>query len=253
MSFSAKESIAFEATVQAIDQAIARMESLVPPPTWTRLHGDRHAFRYIEHGPHQALVLKSVRLSSALRAGRLLLLNGLLLDAGAIMRVMDELGSDIMFIAGPILSKNDAEPRHFQYLEEFFQEEFDHADPLKATQSRNRVLRKHIRAYLARAYDTGFPVSQSVAVSETIESTFSGYVHGASVHIMDIYDGKTFVLPLQAVDRPLADMMRQYINYAYRALMAIALAAMAFGKGGPYEEVYRVIRSIFTEDGRVRD
>jgi len=103
MPFSNKEEAAFTTAVQTIDQAVARMETLVPQPIWTHLHGNDHAHRYVEHQARQALVLKSVRLSSALRAGWVLLQNGLVLDAGATMRAMDELDSDIMFIAGPLV------------------------------------------------------------------------------------------------------------------------------------------------------
>lgn len=82
MPFSAAEEATFTTAVRTIDQAVARMESLVPQPTWTHLHGNAHAHRYVEHQARQALVLKSVRLSSALRSGWVLLKNGLVLDAG---------------------------------------------------------------------------------------------------------------------------------------------------------------------------
>lgn len=167
----------------------------------------------------------------------MLLNNGLVLDVGATMRVMDELGSDIMFIAGPLVFQQRCEPRHHQYLAEFFQEEFDHPDPLKATQKRNRVSRRDIRAYVARTYTVGVPVSQVVAVSETVEATFSGYVHGAAVHIMDLYDGRKFVLALETTDLPLSDIAEQYVGYVYRAMTSVAIAAKAFGDSGPFDFV----------------
>lgn len=252
MPFSAAEEATFTTAVRTIDQAVARMESLVPQPTWTHLHGNAHAHRYVEHQARQALVLKSVRLSSALRSGWVLLKNGLVLDAGATMRAMDELDSDIMFIAGPLVFQHPREPRHDQYLAEFFQEEFDHPDPLQATQRRNRVSRRDIRAYVARTYNAGLPVSQVVAVTETIDATFSGYVHGAAVHIMDVYDGRNFVLPLRATDRRLSDMMEQYVMYIHRAMMAVAVAAKAFGDSGPFEMVYQAVQSAFTDDGKIQ-
>jgi hypothetical protein len=252
MPFSIKEKAAFTTALQTIDQAVARMENLVPQPTWTHLHGDHYAHRYVQHQARQALVLKSVRLSSALRAGWVLLQNGLFLDAGATMRAMDELGSDIMFIAGPLVFQQPHEPRHEQYLAEFFQEEFDHPDPLHATQKRNRVSRRDVRAYVARTYNAGLPVSQVVAVTETIDATFSGFVHGAAVHIMDVYDGRKFVLPLQTADRRLSDMKTQYVLYISRAMMSVAVAAKAFGDSGPCELVYGAICSVFTDDGEIR-
>jgi hypothetical protein len=182
----------------------------------------------------------------------LLLQNGLVLDAGATMRALDELESDIMFLAGPLVFQHRREPRHDQYLAEFFQKEFDHPDPLQATQKRNRVSRRDIRAYVARTYNARLPVSQVVAVTETIDATFSGYVHGAAVHIMDVYDGRKFVLPLQTADRRLSDMMEQYVLYIHRAMMAVAVAAKAFGDSGTFEMVYQAVHSVFTDDGKVQ-
>jgi hypothetical protein len=184
--------------------------------------------------------------------GWLLLQNGLVLDAGATMRALDELESDIMFLAGPLVFQRRREPRHDQYLAEFFQKEFDHPDPLQATQKRNRVSRRDIRAYVARTYNARLPVSQVVAVTETIDATFSGYVHGAAVHIMDVYDGRKFVLPLQTADRRLSDMMEQYVLYIHRAMMAVAVTAKAFGDSGTFEMVYQAVHSVFTDDGKVQ-
>lgn len=165
---------------------------------------------------------------------------------------MDELDSDIMFIAGPLVFQRPPKSRHNQYLAEFFQEEFDHSDPLLATQRRNRVSRSDIRAYVARTYNAGLPVSKVVAVTRTIDAAFSGYVHGAAVHIMDVYDGRKFVVPLQTTDRPLTDMMNQYVLYMHRAMMAVAVAAKAFGESGPFEFVYGAVQSVFTDDGKIR-
>ncbi|WP_127145028.1 hypothetical protein [Pelagibacterium montanilacus] len=252
MPFTKSEIAAFEIAIRTIDKAVVRMESLVPPPTWTQLHGATYAHRYVERQARQALILKSVRLSSALRAGWVLLQNGLVLDAGATMRALDELESDIMFIAGPLLFQQPFEKRHDQYLAEFFQEEFDHPDPVQATQRRNRVSRRDIRAYVARTYNAGLPVSQVVALNETIDATFSGYVHGAAVHIFDVYDGRTFVLPLRTTDQRLSDMMEQYVLYVHRAMMAVAVASKVFGNSGPFEAVYRAVQSVFTDDGRIQ-
>lgn len=252
MPFSTEEEAAFTTAVQTIDYAVGVMEKLVPPPKLIHLHRDDRAHRYVERQRRQALVLKSVRLSSAFRSGWVLLQNGLVLDAGVSMRVLDEIESDIMFIAGPLVFQHLPEPRHDQYITEFFQEEFDHPDPLQATQKRNRVSRRDIRAYVARTYNAGLPVSQVVAVTETIDAAFSGYVHGAAVHIMDVYDGQKFALPLQTTDRRLSDMMEQYVLYVHRAMMAVAVAAKAFGDSGPFELVHEAVQSVFTDDGKIR-
>jgi len=71
---------------------------------------------------------------------------------------------------------------------------------VRSTQRRSRVSRANVRAYVARAYDTGAPVSRVSEVVETIDNALAGYVHGAAVHVLDIYDGRRFVVPCAADD-----------------------------------------------------
>jgi hypothetical protein len=115
----------FELSIQAIQAAIDIMAGSVAPPVPVRTVNGFH-YRYRESNVRQALILKSVRNYSALLALRALINAGLPLDAGAMMRVLDEVGSDILFIAGPTLFGKEPEDNHHRFLSEFFQEEFDH-------------------------------------------------------------------------------------------------------------------------------
>jgi hypothetical protein len=238
--------------LQALDEAIQSMSKAVPAPQRARTASGHSAYRFAEKLPQQALLLKSVRLVGAVKAGKLLIDAGLSMDAGASMRLQDELGSDIQFLAGPLVMGGPPEPRHDQYLEEFFQEEFDHADPIQATQSRNRVSRRHIRAYVARTYGAGLPVSQIVAVTETIDNAFSGYVHGAGSHIMDAYDGRRFHTSLEPGDGPLEAIKEQYPQYLHRALMSVALAAKSVGMEELFQTLYRLQLDWFDDYGDIR-
>jgi len=243
---------AFERAIEGLRIGVDRMAATVPPPRPKRSSSGYMVYRYLEERTQQALVLKTVRTLSALISCRLLINAGLVLDAGASLRILDELGSDIMFLAGPLVFGTEPEPRHSQYLVDFFQEEFDHADPLKSSQRRSRVPRRDIRAYVARAFNAGQPVSHVVNVTETIDSAFSGYIHGAAVHTLDVFDGLTFRIPLNTGDDPLEAIRDQFSQYVHRALMAVATAAKAVGDDALFGELYDLQRELFTEEGDLR-
>ncbi|MBZ9604260.1 hypothetical protein [Phyllobacterium chamaecytisi] len=247
---SSAESLAFNRSVLAMRSAIDRMTASVPKPVVVQTVVGPN-YRYLEADVGQALVLKSVRILSALLAGRTLLEAGFFLDAGASMRILDEAGSDILFLAGPIIFRTAPEKSHEQYLKEFFQEEFDHSDPLKSTQKRHRVNRGKIRAYVARTYQGGMNVSDIVSVTETIDSTFSGYVHGAAVHTLDAYDGRGFRVPMAKGDHPLETIRDQFSQYTSRALSAIATAAKALGDEDLFSNLYQLDRELYDEYGSV--
>jgi hypothetical protein len=239
------------AVAQALEDATARLSSKVPGPIPTSLASGHKAFRYAEKTVEQAILLKLIRTLSALRAAHMLIDGGLILDAGASMRIRDELGSDIMFLAGPLVTSVPAEPRHAQYLQEFFQEEFDHPDPLRSTQSRRRVSRRDIRAYVARAFSAGLPVADIIAVSETIDHAFSGYVHGAGAHIMDVYDGQSFRVPMSPSDPPTVTVRDQFAQYLHRAIMNATIAASAIGDSALAGELYHRTVDYFDPEGGI--
>lgn len=235
----------------ALAAAVEQMARAVPQPRLIRSAAGHPTYRYREQLPQQALVLKTVRMMSALIAGKKLVDAGLAMDAGASMRILDELGSDIMFLAGPLVTGHEPEERHGAYLTEFFQEEFDHADPIQASQSRRRVSRRDIRAYVARTFNVGAPVSEVVAVTATIDNAFSGYIHGAATHIMDAFDGSRFCVPLELGDDPLEAVRDQFPQYIHRAIMNAATAAKAVGCENLFHELYELQRDLFDDYGTI--
>ncbi|NKM30767.1 hypothetical protein [Rhizobium laguerreae] len=238
--------------MQAIDLSIRHMEKAVPAPSLSLAPGGYQAYRFRDKLFQQAILLKTVRIGSALRALKLLLDHGLMLDAGASMRILDELGSDVLFLAGPLVMRTVVEDRHNQFLAEFFQEEFNNADPLKSTQKRHRVGRREIRAYIARTYKTEFSESHVVSVTAIIDGVFSGFVHGAAVHTMDVFDGARFQVP-SPKDHPALDGMRlQFPQYVHRSMMNAAVASKAAGCEETFINFRNLIRTMFDDDGSLR-
>lgn len=241
----------FDRTVHAIRSTIDRFSEVVKPPSLVDVNGGK-TYRYMDAGPHHALVLKLVRLLSALLSLRVLLERGLYLDAASMMRISDEIQSDIMFVAGPIIWETDAEPAHNQFLAEFFQEEFDNVDPIKSSQKRSRVPRKKIRAYIAKAFTADGNTSVAIDVIETLDLAFSGFVHGAAVHILDVYDGKSFQVPMGIRESRLEDLQAQRNAYSFRSLTSAILVAKAFGDEDRCKSLYELCLELFDEFGRDR-
>lgn len=223
-------------TAEIYDQTLRNMESChralaagVPQPR-AMAFGDGYVFRYHECDVHQALVQKLARVISGLHAARLLLANGFLQEQCALQRTLDEFNEDILFLAYGVISA-DITDLHREYLAAFFQEEFD--DPTRAiesTQKRPMAPRKKIRAYNARINGAIDP-SRGAETMRTIDKLYSGFVHGASPQIMEMYYGDPphfHVCGMLGTD--LADDCREDLwNYFYRGITSFVVTAKAFG------------------------
>ena len=209
----------------AMEQFVHRLDKRVPPPQLVT-HRGAHAFRHVEKAVGQAIVQKLVRMVSTLHAARLLQNHGFVQEQGALQRILDEIQDDIRFLTYGVIC-DDRMPLHQRYLDAFFEEEFDAADALGSTQKRDMIPRKKIRAYNA---SKGSPKrSLEVEASRTIHKTFSGYVHAASPHVMDMYGGDPPRFHMSGMrDTPLQDEhQKDLCNCFYRGTVALALAAKA--------------------------
>ena len=199
---------------------------------------DSFVFRYAEKNIHQALVQKLARVVSTLEATRILMVSGFLQEQGVLQRVLDELHEDISFLAFAVIYNNRT-PLHDEYLEAFYEEEFDADSALASTQKRAMIPRKKIRAYLAQSECAALDPSSGVEVSRTISKAYSGYVHAASPHIMDMYGG----IPLRFHVRGMKGSPRQLEhredlwNYFYRSVAAFAFVAKAFGDDALFDRI----------------
>jgi hypothetical protein len=87
-------------------------------------------------------------------------------------------------------------------------------------------------------------VSLISEVSETIESANSGYVHAASVHVMDIFDGRRFVVPVPQGQRPVDALERMVPGYLFRAMVATVFGAMALGLAGVAQALHAAAAAV---------
>jgi hypothetical protein len=220
------------------DQALQWMESTahalaarVQPPKEVLYRGTP-AFRYTEKTLHQAIVQKLARVVSGLHAARVLLAYGFTQEQAALQRMLDEAQEDVTFLSYAVIF-DKREPLHDEFLDAFYREEFpdDDSDIAESQSERPMVRRKKVRAYLARCEHPNIEMTRSVKVAATISKAYSGYVHGASPHIMDMYFGtppRFHMRGMRGTHR-IHESAHDLWNYFFRGICAFGVAAAAFG------------------------
>jgi len=166
------------------------LEKQVPAPAKVPLL-DHFVFRYQEKTIEQALIQKLARVVTGLHSARILLNSGFLQEQIAIHRILDDFQQDITFLFHARF-ENKITELHQRYLDAFYEEEFDVPEnPVASAQKRPSIPRKNIHAYIARK-DAEIGVSNPSRRKElmrTLSKAYSGFVHGASPQIMNMYGG----------------------------------------------------------------
>ncbi|WP_200884575.1 hypothetical protein [Methylotenera sp. N17] len=226
-----------------MESTVHRLAKRVPQPIRLPFK-DSFVFRHTEKTIHQAIVQKLARTVSTLHAAKLLMQHGFVQEQAALQRMLDEIQEDITFLTFGIIFDNRT-LLHQEYLNAFFEEEFDADSALVSTQKRPMIKREKIRAYIARTEGAGVDPSTGTEVSRTISKTYSGYVHAASPQIMDMYGGNPAKFHMQGMlNTQLHDDHKSDLwNYFYRGIISFSFAAKAFGDEKLFHEIYQ-----FTKD-----
>lgn len=219
------------------------LERLVPQPIKVT-YFDTFAFRYQEKTSRQAIVQKVARYVSGLQAAWLLNQSGFVQEQGTLQRVLDEIQEDILFLALSVIY-SDTTDLHKRYLEAFYEEEFDNKTAIESTQRRPMIPRKKIRAYVARMFETyiGVEAGPFSETARTISKGYSGYVHAASTHIMDMYGGNPahfHVSGMLGTPRHI-EHRRDLWNYFYRGLSSCFISMRAFGQEEESERIRQLV------------
>lgn len=228
----------FMHTNTSLENAFSRMEQQVPAPQRVKWGDDGFVFRYVEQTIEQAIVLKLARIVTGLYSAILLHRNGFFQEQGVLQRVLDELCEDANFLLYAVI-RNEVTDLHKRYLAAFFEEEFDAARPtIDAPQKRPMIKRQNIRSYLTDVDAQGLSSMGQKAnpaeigkPSRTLSKAYSGFVHAAAPHVMDMYGGrppKFYTRGMLGTPREL-ECAADLWNYFFRAILAFTLAARAFG------------------------
>lgn len=217
--------------LELMDRTFRDFESGIPSkPQLVKLSfGFR--YRFIEKDIHQAMFLKLARVQSLVRAALVLLANGFVQEQGILQRTIDETNEDIMFLVYAVTNDRVTE-LHEKYLEAFWQEEIDESGTMmESRQDRPMIPRKKIQAYLAKIEGVAINPTRRQDAAKTIYKAYSGFVHGASPHLMDMYGGKPPYFHTNGLlGTPLIHEHAEDIwNYAYRSFISHIAVAKAFG------------------------
>ena len=216
--------------LEVMDAAFRDYAAALPKPVRVR-HGPGWVFRFKDRDIRHAVVLKLALVQSTLRAAFVLLESGYVTQQAMLERVIDEANEDILFLIYAV-TNDTITPLHERYLAAFWAEEFGDANDVTGThQSRDMVPRQKIRAYLSRIEGKNIDPSRELQVTKIISKTYSGFIHGASTHIMETYGG----MPSHFHTRGMLDTPRidEYANdlwnYMYRGFLSHIFAAKLFG------------------------
>ncbi len=220
----------YDLTLNTVISAFEALSQQVQAPQVVRIN-DGYGYRYAEQSLHQAIIQKLARLLTVLQSMSILNEAGFLQEQASLQRMHDEFSEDIKFLSFAVIF-DDFTERHKQYLEYFYEEEFDIGlSAIKSSQKRGMVPRKKIQAYLSKDSGTGYDPSSTQEISRTITKGYSSYVHGASPHIMELYYGNPPKFQLSGgQDSPyIEDHTDDLLNYYYRTILGFSFAAKSFG------------------------
>ena len=241
--------ILFRETIRRCDGAFRALETEIPTPVRVPF-GDSFVFRYKERTPEIVVVQKLSRISTGLKTSRALLRLGLLQELGAIFRMLDEFREDVHFMCDAIRHPPLSGTQQ-KFIDEFFQEEVDPSNALEAPAKRNRVRRSKVQAANAKTSADVLNPSDAQKLTKSLARSFSGYVHGSSVHILEMWGGEP---PRYCLDGMLGTVVqgafeRNACHYFERSLGAFLDAAMAFGLGDRATDLKRFLDASY---GRAR-
>ena len=212
---------------------------------------DSFVYRYAEKSIEQAIIQKLARIVSALCAAKQLFSTGLFQELGAIQRILDELNEDTVFLCLATIDGTVSD-LHQQYLDDFYLEEFDPEDLNAPAPKRSMVPRQKIRAYLANHETMSVPTNKAVHLFEKVSKAYSGFVHAASPHVMDMYDGSKFLVRgMRGTDRE-HECAHDLWNYFYRSMLTFALTAKAFGDVEHFECIRDYAKKFEQISGEIR-
>lgn len=238
-------------TLDFLEEVVHSLTKRVPSAELKAAKGEILGPRYTEMSLQQAIVQKMARAVSSLRAACLLHSQGFFQEQAAIQRMVDEASEDALFLAFGAI--NGIATLHEEFLRSFYLEEFaDPSRPLETKIPRPQIRRSKIHAFIVRAQGGTLDTSTADAAMQSIHKTYSGYVHGASPHIMEMYNlvfGR-FDMNGSHDARLCFDHADDLWNYVYRAILSAAMSALAFDDREFFNEIHQYARWFDTTQPR---
>lgn len=206
------------------------------------------AHRYPTDSLEAAAVQKLARVVSGLNACLVLLEKGFVQEIGALQRMLDEFCEDLFFLCQPLLG-GERTLLHDEYLRYFYQEEIDsHGNPFLSEQKRPQISRSKIHAANARTNAEILNPSDTQELMRSLNKANSGFVHGASPHIMEMYGGdppRFHVAGMLGTAR-IEECEKSLWHYFHRGINSAGLVALGLQRRDVCESIMEV-RSRFED------
>jgi len=196
------------------------------PPVFNR-DDEYPRFRHETLSDALACYLKGIKILSTINAAMVLLKEGYTQEIGALCRLIDDYCNEIIFLLVP-QDGEKCSTDQMRFLEDFFQEELDRPYyPLASTQKRFNVPIRKIHSTCAKLSKDEANPSDAQEILRTIHQAFSGYVHGAYPHIMEMYGGypPCFHMSGMLGTPRIIEWRNQLQGYVYRTIMVSILVA----------------------------
>lgn len=226
----------FEQALLILRTAFHHLEAKLPCPVLKNIYGHPHP-RYREKSPQQAAMQTVARYISGLKTITILLKHRMLQEDGVIKRTLDELQEDILFLSIRPKSADDATLQK-RFMDAFYQEEFDEGvKPIDSTKRRDQIPRRKIRSYIER--HAGGDVDRAKQAGGLVYQAYSGYVHSASPHLMEMCSLSDFKFQLSGInDLDLFEShVRDGVNYFVRGFYSVAAVASILGEQSLYQNL----------------
>lgn len=188
-------------------------------------------FRYKDPGAPAFHLLKCARVISAYNAALCLLREGYALEVGALNRMILESLFDLEYVQEG-LTKDVMPEKQKEMLDAYFEEELPSPEELLSRHSKKpTIVRRKIYAEVARGLNPDNP-DRTQKLIRLIEEVYSGYVHGAYPHTMELHEGvegRFHTKGMPGTPRQI-EHIRWTVKSMHQALNVFAKAAAAFGE-----------------------
>lgn len=213
--------------VGKMETAVSALQACMQQPAVVDI-GGLPFHRHRDQDVFLLMYMKCVRASSSLNACLLLFDAGHVFDVHALCRCVDECSQDVWFFDAPDGEDGGPSENQRRALMEFFQEEWsDPNDVVGSQQRRDRVSRDKVRARITRHFGVG-PANFQAHV-KVIDRGFSGFVHSAYVHIMELWDPRMGFRLRGMLGTPrIEECVESLASTTYRAMCATERVAAHF-------------------------
>lgn len=213
--------------VGELEGAVRAFESKIGRPLYVT-EGKSGRFKYPSPSPTVLIVLKAARVVSGLNALIGLLRIGHTVEMGVIIRTVDDFLDEILFVDEAVRTGAPTTDQQ-RFIDQFFAEDDFSAEEMMATDAKRPagVPRRSIHASQARVLgdfaDKGPDHVRRMA--RTIDSAYSGHVHGSYMSTMELYrggDDEGFMLKGTLGSPHIKTYLGELSRYVHRALNTFA-------------------------------